>query len=106
MTRDPESFVLEIDYWREILSELRELHDRVGNVADELASAIVRVIPLAAIVYGTAGQNDLGTITTGLGNAMNEVRALQSNALEIGRLIDGRLHTLALERQSLEEEPS
>lgn len=97
MTRSAESFALEVDYWRALLAELRDLHDAIGTAADDLGAAMVHIVPLAMVVQGGAARDDLERVTAHTAETMAAIRSIQKHAIAIGSLIDGRLSVLASE---------
>lgn len=81
--------LLEVEYWRQVLADLHDLHDGVHQVAGELERSTLSVLGLLPIVH-SVGMQPLETIVDANKQGLERLRAMQKRLIATLELVDGR----------------
>lgn len=101
MSRDPQSLVLEYEYWRQILTDLQELIELPCALADQALQISTTAVILAQMIEArlTSSEQDLFMQMTGkLRETMRTAKELQDKLVSMGDLVGGRLKAIQAEQ--------
>lgn len=81
--------LLELEYWRQVLTDLHDLHDGVHAVAGELERSTLSVLGLLPLVH-SVGVKPLETIVEANKTGLEQLHAMQRKLIATLELVDGR----------------